>query len=1361
MNKQHQRKDASVDNKQSLQTLVRAIRLSQGQFSLILLRCNYGSLQKYIMQQLQELFPITIREIHLPASVKTLYTSILTELRDEQPNALMVFGLDAVEELDTVLTAANQVREEFSKQLPFPLLLWVNDQVLQKFIRLATDLENWATIIEFVLVTDELISFLQQKTDEIFADDANLNPQICRELETAHKDLQRCGTVLDPALQASLEFVLGLKEYLHDRIEPALEYYQSSLSFWQENHYLERQGILLLHIALAYYRKAEQNWLENRCYWEKSRHYLQQSIDIFNQARRLDLVARYISKLGEVLRFLKAWDELYNLTQNALKLHQNFVNPLQIAQDYGFLAEVMLQRSHYLEANQLAQKALTILSHTPNLQPYEWGLYRLILAKSEQGLGQVSQAILNLKIAREESNPQYNPQLYISILEKLRSLYFQQGEYQKAFKIKQEQIRTEHQYGFRAFIGATYLNPQKQAINPALTQVNQHETIAQEIAVSGRQQDVKRLMTRISSTEHKLIVIHGQSGVGKSSILNAGLIPALQKQAIGERDALPVTPLRVYTDWIGILGQSLADAFEQVKGCKLPVNLDSEAAVIEELRKNADRNLLTVLCFDQFEEFFFVYTDKSHRRQFYEFLRVCLDIPFVKVILSLREDYLHYLLECDRLANFTVTNNNILDKNIRYELGNFSPEDAKVVIEVLNQKTHSHLEPALIDKLVDDLAGESGEVRPIELQIVGMQLQTAKITTLQEYRQFGTKEKLVEQFLEAAIKDCGTPNERAARLVLYLLTDETGTRPQKTRAELAADLAAETDKIDLVLEIFVNSGLVLLLPEVPADRYQLVHDYLVSFIRQQQGFQLLTELRKEQEQRRQAQEQLNYILKWALVVSILAVLGLLWLTGRAESEKQRAEKSQVGQSDALTHQADLLFQQGKEFDALIVSLKAGIPLKRLANVEDDTQLRVEGALQQAIDWLKERDRLEGHSGRVLSVSFSPNGQILASSSADKTIKLWDVATAKEINCFKGHNGYVRSVKFSPDGKTLASGSDDKTIKLWNVFRTKKISILKGHSDKVYRISFSPDSKTLASSSFDRTIKLWNVATAKEIRTFRGHSGKVYGISFSPNGKTLASGSDDKTIKLWDVATGKELRTLKDRSGEIYSVSFSPDGKTLASSSFDNTIKLWDVATGKAIRSFKGHSDYVTSVSFSPDGKTLASSSFDQSIKLWDIATAKPIQNLEEHSGEVHSVTFSPNGKTLASSSADNTVKLWDVTTGRALHNLDKHSGEVYGVSFSPDGKTLASSSADNTVKLWNVTTGKEIRTLKGHSNYVMSVSFSPDGKTLASGSFDRIVILQKDWNQNLNELVVRGCKLARNYLHYNPKESKSRNLCDD
>ncbi|MEH1775519.1 CHASE2 domain-containing protein [Nostoc sp.] len=858
MSNQQEPENLAFDNEHSLQTLVRTITLSQETFSLILLRCNYTDLRQRMVERLRQLSPVHIREITLPASVKTLYTNIREQLGDEQPPALMIFGLESVKDIDTVLTSANQVREEFRKNFPFPILLWVNDSVLQKFIRLATDLENWATITEFENPTDELVNFLQKKSDEIFAGDVTPNPQICRELETARQDLQNRQKVLKLGLQASLKFVLGLNDYLHDEIDSALTYYQQSLEFWRQSNYLERQGILLVNIASVYNRQAEKNQTENQRYWQESKNYLQQAIEIFEQAQRSDLVAKHITKLAEVLRRLQAWSKLQSLVDKSLLLHQNYGTPLQLAKDYGFLAEVALEQSRWEEARKLAGQALQILADIPNLQSDEFGLYRFILAKSQQGLGQYKVAINSLKNAKKESNHQYNPQLYISILERLRLLYFEQGEYLKAFNIKQEQLQIEQQYGFRAFVGASYLNPQRQAINSAQLQIENPETIAEEIAASGRGQDVKQLRERIGGTEHKLTIIHGQSGVGKSSILQGGLIPALQQEAIGERDGLPIL-LRVYTDWVGILGRSLATAFEEVRGKELFANLDSSAAILEQLRRNADRNLLTVLMFDQFEEFFFVYPDQGQRRAFYEFLRVCLDIPFVKIILSLREDYLHYLLELERLFNLSAINNNILDKNIRYYLGNFSPDDAKAVVQSLTERSHFYLEPVLIDELVRDLAGELGEVRPIELQIVGMQLQTDRITTLDKYRQFGTKEKLVERFLKEVITDCGAEHERVARLVLYLLTDENGTRPLKTRAELVADLVVEADKLDLVLEIFVASRLVLLLPESPSDRYQLVHDYLVSLIRQQQGETLVTQLEKERTRRKLSEDRLTRV----------------------------------------------------------------------------------------------------------------------------------------------------------------------------------------------------------------------------------------------------------------------------------------------------------------------------------------------------------------------------------------------------------------------------------------------------------------------------------------------------------------------
>jgi len=1296
----------------------------------------------------------------------------------------MVFGLESVSDIKTVLTSSNYIREEFNQHFPFPLVLWVNDDVLKKLLRIAPDLKSWASSVEFNLTTDELLDFLRQEIDEIFVCNSILHLENCFELDAAWKDLQSRRQVLEPELEARIEFFRGLDDFRHDRIEQALAHYQKSLAL--PNLGVERQGFLLLNIARCYYRKAELNRSESQKCWEESRNYFQKCLDTFEQAQRSDLVAKHINQLGEVLRRLKAWDELKFLAEKALTLHRIHGEMRQLAQDYGFLAEVALEESSGKEANQLTQQALQLLSKIPNRKPSDWVLYTFLLARSQQHLGQIKEAIANLEQVRQNYNPQYDPQLYIDLLGKLRDLYFQQGEYLKAFEIKQEKHLIKYQYGFQAFTGASHLQPK--AIDSALAETAQQAVVAQEIAASGREQFVKHLIARISDNYYKLTVIHGQSGVGKSSIIRAGLVPLLKQQSIGEREALPVV-LRVYTDWIKTLGRCFAEAFKEVRDKSLLATIDSKDAILKQLRLNAERNLLTVLVFDQFEEFFFVCRELNKRREFYKFLGICLDISYVKVILSLREDYLHYLLECNRLKPLEVINHNILDKDILCYLGNFSRDEAKLVIESLTNRSQFYLEPALIDELVKDLAVELDSVRPIELQVVGAQLQAKNIITLEQYKQLGDKPKaeLVERYLADVVKDCGSEeNRKLAQLILYLLTDENLTRPLKTRTELVADLTAaaldvEANKLDLVLKILADSGLVVRVRESTAERFQLFHDYLVSFIRQQQGTGLLAELAQAKEKQKLTEAQL----------------------------RQALQQAKISEIEALSALSQVLLLSHNQLEALVASVKAGIKLKEI-EAPHDVKIRTTGRLQQAIyGVVRERNRFHGHIDSVLGVSFSPNGQMLASAGQDATVKVWRI-DGTLLKSLEGHQSSVIAVSFSPDGQTIASASVDKTVKLWGLDGTL-YKTLHGHKNFVLAVSFSPDGQILASASRDRTIKLWS-RDGTLLQTLQGHSNWVLDVSFSPDGQTLASASVDKTIKLWS-RDGTLLQTLEGHkkrvlaisfsldgqqlasasldktfkpwrignvssktytydithkyySAGIIAVSFSPDGRTLASASqddtvrllsfdqtwygnsqwhgkgiwgmsfspdskiiasanYDGTVRLWSI-DGTQPQTLLGHSESVTAVSFSPDGQVIASASHDKTVKLWsrDGRLLNTFQSTE-HSIFVWimDVSFSPDGQTLASCDTDMNVKLWNLD-GTLLKTLGGHSDGVYSVSFSPDGKMIASASADNTVKLWS-TNGALLETLQGHSEGVYSISFSPDGKMIASASVDNTVKL---WN---------------------------------
>ncbi|AUB42683.1 WD40 repeat [Nostoc flagelliforme CCNUN1] len=374
----------------------------------------------------------------------------------------------------------------------------------------------------------------------------------------------------------------------------------------------------------------------------------------------------------------------------------------------------------------------------------------------------------------------------------------------------------------------------------------------------------------------------------------------------------------------------------------------------------------------------------------------------------------------------------------------------------------------------------------------------------------------------------------------------------------------------------------------------------------------------------------------------------------------------------------------------------------------------------------------GHTDWLWSVAFSPNGNILASSGKDQTVKLWDVRTGQCLATLQGHSGGIWSVAFSREGNILASGSEDQTIKLWDVTNGQCLKTLHKHNSRVSSIAYSPDGLTLASGCHDQTVKLWDITTGECLKTLQGHNGGIWSVSFSPDGLTLASGSHDRTVKLWDISTGECLKTLQEHSDCVYSVFFSPDGNRLASSSDDKTVKLWNIATGLCTATLWGHSSRVWSVVFNSNNRIVASGSSDQTVRLWDARTSQCLKTLQGYSSGIWSVAFSADGHIVVSGSGNKIVKLWDVDTGKCLKTLRGHSHRVTSVALSSNNLLLASGSEDQTIKLWNVSTGQCLKTLRGHSNWVTSLAFIPNCEIIASGSDDHTVKL---WNVNTGQCI--------------------------
>ncbi len=897
----------------------------------------------------------------------------------------------------------------------------------------------------------------------------------------------------------------------------------------------------------------------------------------------------------------------------------------------------------------------------------------------------------------------------------------------------------------------------------------------------GRDEECHTIISNLRAA--RLTILYAPSGVGKSSLLRAGVsreIGELARRRMAERGSPRYIPV-VFSEWkddpvealIGALAQAV-EPFRSAGASAPPADSRLDAA-IEFASAGTEARLLIIL--DQFEEYLLYRVGELASRTFADELARCVNREDLRAnfLIAIREDGYPGLgdLFAGRIPH-------VYGNYLQLEYLDRDPARQSIIgpIEHFNRLYAGDepiaIEPELVEAVLDQVRtgevviGQAGrgavessngaslhreQIETPYLQLVMTSLWTRErelgscVLRLATLEELGGADEIVRTHLDGAL-DALPQDEREAALELFrYLVTPSGTKIVYAASDLAQTIDWPEASVTSLLAKLARGGtrIVRHVPppagkSQPDDRYEIFHDVLGPAIvdwrrrevEQRRQAEAARERERLQQEKREADERARRERRNARAFRGLAVVALMLLAVAivafvlARRETDQAQRAQAASlSRELAAQALTDLRNGPLDQGVLLSLEA----YRLAPTTD-----ARGSIIDAVDATHGMVRYATDPASITGVAFSPNGKIIAYE-AGNAVVLSDVQTQRRVRILRGNAPLAsEAVAFSPDGSALATGTMNGNVIVWDPSTGARRYMLTGMTGSVSGVAFSPDGKTLAASGQAQTV-LWDVGTGRRLRTLPDGGPSV---AFNPDGRVLATAPFLDRIVLWDPNTGRRLRTLTGlRSRErdfVVSLAFSPNGKLIASGQYQGTVTLWDATTGKRLRTLSGHTSTVERVAFSPDGTTLTSSSADGKIILWSAGTGERLYTLHGHTGTVWSVAFSPDGKTLASGGDDHALILWDAHIARAPSTL-RGDAPINSVAFSPDGHTIAFGTYYNgTGFMYDAGTGRRIRLLGGDTDSAAYVAFSPDGRTLAFDDGNGSVILNARTGQTLRTL---------------------------